>query len=122
MKETVKQSAKGCLHRMPDGITALDRLEIKPEREAIRQQKIARRTKDIPKIYRKVYEKAVINGNKPAAIKAFCLECVCWQKNEIINCTSFACPLYLVRPFVETHRKNKKEQLLPALAESGSKS
>jgi len=88
----------------------------------IRNQKIARKIKEIPKIYRKIYEKAVMKGSKPAAIKAFCLECVCWQKNEIINCTSFACSLYLVRPFVKTHRKNKKEQLLPALAESGSKS
>jgi len=67
----------------------------------IRDQKIARKIKDIPKIYRKVYEKAVINGSKPAAIKAFCLECVCWQKNEIINCTCVTCPLYLVRPFLK---------------------
>jgi hypothetical protein len=67
----------------------------------IRNQKIDRRIKDIPKIYRKIYEKAVINGSKPAAIKAFCLECVCWQKNEIINCTSLDCPLYAVRPFIK---------------------
>jgi len=67
----------------------------------IRNQKIDRRIKDIPKIYRKIYEKAVINGSKPAAIKAFCLECVCWQKNEIINCTSLDCPLYAVRPFLK---------------------
>jgi hypothetical protein len=67
----------------------------------IRNQKIDRRIKEIPKIYRKIYEKAVINGSKPAAIKAFCLECVCWQKNEIINCTSLDCPLYAVRPFLK---------------------
>jgi len=67
----------------------------------IRDQKIARKIKEIPKIYRKIYEKAVINGSKPAAIKAFCLECVCWQKNEIINCTSLDCPLYAVRPFLK---------------------
>lgn len=101
MKETAKQSAKGCL-------TALDRPAIKPEKpsapprgeEVLRQQKIARRIRDIPKIYRKTYQKAVIHGSKPAAIKAFCLECVCWQKNEIINCTSLDCPLYAVRPFM----------------------
>jgi hypothetical protein len=70
-----------------------------------RNHKIARKLKDIPEIYREIYEKAVIGGSKPAAIKAFCLECVCWQKNEIINCTCVTCPLYLVRPFVIPCRK-----------------
>jgi hypothetical protein len=74
-----------------------------------RNQKIARKLKDIPEIYREIYEKAVIGGSKPAAIKAFCLECVCWQKNEIINCTCVTCPLYLVRPFVKSH-KNPKDK------------
>jgi hypothetical protein len=74
-----------------------------------RRQKISRRIAEIPKIYRKIYEKAVIDGNKPAAIKAFCLECVCWQKNEIINCTSSACPLFSVRPFVKVQTKRQKE-------------
>jgi len=84
----------------------------------IRDQKIARKIKEIPKIYRKIYEKAVINGSKPAAIKAFCLECVCWQKNEIINCTSFACPLYLVRPFIKSPKKPKDKFLQQELANS----
>ena len=74
----------------------------------IRNQKIARKIKEIPKIYRKIYGKAVINGNKPAAIKAFCLECVCWQKNEVINCTYVTCPLYLVRPFIKSQPKRQK--------------
>jgi len=77
--------------------------------EEIREQKIARRLKDIPKVYRKFYEKAVKNASKPAAIKAFCLECCMWKKNEVINCTSLACPLYLVRPFVEFSKPPKNE-------------
>ena len=72
----------------------------------LRQQKITKRIAEIPQIYRKDYEKAVIGRSKPAAIKAFCLECVCWQKNEITNCTSVTCPLYTVRPF------NKKSENL----------
>jgi hypothetical protein len=72
-----------------------------------RSQKIARKLKEIPEIYREIYEKAATEGSKPAAIKAFCLECVCWQKNEIINCTCVTCPLYLVRPFVKTRSKTQ---------------
>ena len=70
-------------------------------------KKIERKIKDIPEIYREIYEKAVIGGSKPAAIKAFCLECACWEKNEIINCTSVACPLHKVRPFVKTNSKTQ---------------
>ncbi len=90
-----------------------DRLEIKPAEEVLRQKKIARRMKDIPKMYRKIYEKAVTGQSKPAAIKAFCLECVCWQKKEIIHCTSVVCPLYSVRPFVKTRKSKKNERTLP---------
>ncbi|MGA2915300.1 MAG: hypothetical protein ABSE89_04675 [Sedimentisphaerales bacterium] len=73
----------------------------------IRNKKIERKIKDVPEIYREIYEKAVIHGNKPAAIKAFCLECACWEKNEIIKCTAVTCPLYKVRPFVKTDKKPK---------------
>ncbi|MFA5291419.1 MAG: hypothetical protein WC496_00120 [Phycisphaerae bacterium] len=68
--------------------------------ENVRQEKISKRIAQIPKPYRKDYEKAAINGSKPAAIKAFCLECCAWQENEIINCTAVTCPLYAVRPFI----------------------
>jgi hypothetical protein len=71
---------------------------------ALRKQKIACRLAEIPKKYRKIYKKAVETNSKPEAIKAFCLECVCWQKNEIINCSCLACPLYGLRPFIEQER------------------
>ncbi len=73
----------------------------------LKSRKIARKLKDIPQMYRKIYEQAV-KGSKPAAIKAFCLECACWEKNEIVKCTAAACPLYAVRPFVKSHGKTKK--------------
>ena len=75
--------------------------------EKVRQEKISKRIAQIPKPYRKDYEKAVTGGSKAAAIKAFCLECVCWQKNEIINCTAVTCPLYAVRPFVKKVENGK---------------
>jgi hypothetical protein len=67
-----------------------------------REQKIAGRMKEMPKVYRKIYEKAVAGNSKAAAIKAFCLECCMWQKNEIINCTSLACPLFAYRPLFKS--------------------
>ncbi len=79
----------------------LDRQEVKPETELLKQQKIARRLAEIPKKYRRIYKKAVETNNKAAAIEALCLECVCWQKNEVVNCSCLACPLYGVRPFVK---------------------
>jgi hypothetical protein len=67
--------------------------------ETNRQQKIKNRIAEIPKRYRGIYKKAVETNSKTAAIKAFCLECVCWQKDEIANCSSLSCPLYGIRPF-----------------------
>jgi len=54
---------------------------------------------DIPKKYRGIYDKAMEGKSRRAAIKAFCLECVHWQKEEIRLCTSPDCPLYLYRPY-----------------------
>lgn len=34
-----------------------------------------------------------------AAIKAFCMECVCGQRDEIRLCTGTKCPLFELRPF-----------------------
>jgi hypothetical protein len=72
------------------------------------QQKINKRLGEMPRIYRQVYEKALAGKSRSAAVKAFCLECVCWQKNEIIFCTSCACPLFAVRPFVKREKGSKK--------------
>jgi hypothetical protein len=69
-----------------------------------RQQKVAKRIAQMPKVYRKIYEKAVAGNSKAAAIKAFCLECCMWQKNEIINCTSLACPLFPYRPLFKSSK------------------
>jgi hypothetical protein len=76
---------------------------------ALRRRKIASRIEEIPKKYRKIYKKAVETNSKAAAVKALCLECVCWQKNEIINCPCLACPLYGVRPFTESRQAAKND-------------
>ena len=45
------------------------------------------------------YLRALKGDSPAAAIKAFCLECVGWQKEEVKLCTAPACPLYRYRPF-----------------------
>jgi len=45
------------------------------------------------------YARAMSGESRTAAMKAFCLECVCWVRSEIRLCTSPACPLYPYRPF-----------------------
>jgi hypothetical protein len=32
-----------------------------------------------------------------SAIRAFCLECVCWSRGEVKKCTDPLCPLYPFR-------------------------
>jgi hypothetical protein len=63
------------------------------------QKKIAKRRSDMPAIYRKTYDKAMTGKNRAAGVKAFCLECMCWQKQEIKQCTAPQCPLYPYRPY-----------------------
>ena len=81
----------------------------KLDTESLRKQKIARRMAEIPKKYRKIYKKAVETNSKTEAIKALCLECVCWQKNEIINCSCLACPLYGLRPYLKSRQLAKTD-------------
>jgi hypothetical protein len=81
----------------------------KSSMELLREEKIANRMAEIPKKYRRIYKKAVESRSKSAAVKVFCLECVCWQKNEIINCSCLTCPLYGVRPFIKSRQASKND-------------
>jgi len=61
--------------------------------------KIQKRLNDMPSAYRNIYKKAMAGKNRAAGVKAFCLECMGWQRNEIKNCDSVACPLYPYKPY-----------------------
>jgi hypothetical protein len=63
-----------------------------------RQAKIAERRKQIPKLYRGIYDKAVTGRSRKAAMHAQCLECCGWQVKEVFLCTDLGCPLYPYRP------------------------
>lgn len=62
--------------------------------------KIAKRLEDTPETMRRTYLRAVSGKSKPAAIKAFCAECVGWDREEVRLCTAPACPLFPYRPFM----------------------
>ena len=81
-----------------------------------RQEMIAEHRKQIPKVHRTNYDKAVRGRSMKAATKAFCLECVQWQKEEVRLCTSLACPLYPYRPYHESSKQ--ASQVLSFLVES----
>jgi len=55
--------------------------------------------------YAKVYAKAINDRSLRAAVKAKCLDCMCWQAKEVKNCTVAACPCWEVRPYAK-HPKN----------------
>jgi len=70
------------------------------------QEQIAQRRAQIPRAYRATYDRAIKGKSLRAAINAQCLECVCWQIDEIRRCTDLACPLYAVRPY-QSHRSSQ---------------
>ena len=63
---------------------------------------------DVPPMYQGTVRKAFEAEASPrAAIKAFCLACVGYQRAVITDCTSLACPLWPYRPFVKRAKKGK---------------
>jgi len=49
-----------------------------------------------------LFVKAYSGKSKASGIKAKCLDCSCFQKEEITNCEVFTCPLYEYRPYQPT--------------------
>jgi len=73
-----------------------------------RTERIRKHRADIPKIHRKIYDRAMQGKSLKSAVKSFCLECVCWQKEEVRLCTSLACPLYPYRPYKQRSKQASK--------------
>ena len=74
------------------------------DRRAAEIAQIAKRLEDVPETMRRTYLRAVSGKSKPAAIRAFCAECVAWEREEVRRCTAPACPLYPYRPFMGRKR------------------
>ena len=64
---------------------------------------VARMRANIPDVYhgayRKVYDKAMTGRSLRAAVNSKCLDCVCWEREEVKKCPSIDCPLYSYRPY-----------------------
>ena len=78
--------------------SAQDRLSrLDPARRASVEDRLSQ----MPNLCRNTYLKAV-GGKSPASgVKAFCMECVGWDRVEVRRCTASACPLWAYRPFQE---------------------
>lgn len=92
--------ARRARRRNPSGVmtdgSAQNRLaRLDPARRASVEKRLAQ----MPPTCRNNYLKAVAGKSPAAGIKAFCMECVCWDRGEVAGCTSLACPLYAYRPF-----------------------
>lgn len=57
--------------------------------------------KSIPKHYWKLYFDLIAKNHnkKTKAIQAKCLDCCCYVREEITQCTVTTCPLYNMRPY-----------------------
>lgn len=70
-----------------------------------RAEKIAKHRAEMPKIYRGIYDKAILGKSLRAAVNSFCAECTMWQREEVRLCTSLACPLWPYRPYQENSKQ-----------------
>jgi hypothetical protein len=65
-----------------------------------RERAMADRISQMPKTSVSAYLKASRGRATPrVAIKAFCMECVGWNRIEVTKCPASACPLWMYRPF-----------------------
>ncbi|MCK9598489.1 MAG: hypothetical protein M0R06_05570 [Sphaerochaeta sp.] len=53
----------------------------------------------LPTAYERVYRTAMKGKSRLAAVKAFCLECCGWEREQVHDCTDTGCPLWPYRPF-----------------------
>lgn len=58
----------------------------------------------VPALYQNIFRKAL--KSKANALKSKCLDCCCFQRAEITNCTVIDCPLWPHRPYQVKERKN----------------
>jgi len=84
------------------------------ESRAKAEKRITRRRDDIPKPYRRTYDRALSGRSLKAAVKAQCLECMGWQREEVRACASYPCPLWPYRDYQESAEKSSLDgEILP---------
>lgn len=63
-------------------------------------------TTEAPASYRATFERAYSGKSKAAGIKAFCLQCVGFLRNEVRDCSARGCPLHPYRPYQQDDDAN----------------
>jgi hypothetical protein len=65
-----------------------------------RAKVVAKRLSEASELYRPLLKKAYEGTASPRqAIKAFCLQCVGYERDSITHCTSLGCPIFMFRPY-----------------------
>ena len=73
------------------------------ERSDLAENKRRRRLEACPDMYRNGLARCFAKKASPrAAIKAFCLECMGYDRAGVTECTAYACPLWEYRPIFKT--------------------
>lgn len=54
------------------------------------------------------FEAAFAGKSRKAAVTAFCVQCVGYDRDEVRNCTSWACPLFPYRPYATNRKTNDR--------------
>ncbi len=78
---------------------------LNPEARVKAEKRIARRRADMPQAYRRTYDRALSGKSLRAAVKASCLECMGWQREDVRACTAYPCPLWPYRDYQESADK-----------------
>ena len=68
--------------------------------ENARNQRVERVISEAPESVQKTLTQAFLGSASPrAAIKAMCLCCMGYERDQIRACTGYSCPLWAYRPF-----------------------
>jgi hypothetical protein len=61
--------------------------------------KRAGRLATCPTSWKGILSRSWVSTSRKTAIKAFCGECIGFDRQAITDCTAYACPLWHLRPF-----------------------
>ncbi len=72
-----------------------------PDQQAVKNQ--------APASYHGTLERAYSGRSKAAGIKAFCLQCVGFLRNEVRDCSARGCPLHPYRPYQQGRDRERDD-------------
>ena len=55
--------------------------------------------REAPPKYRGILQRAYSGRSKATTIRAVCIRCVGYRRDDVTNCTAYKCPIWPVRPY-----------------------